>query len=226
MYKNIELLQKGLSALKFKEEYNFNHKLIPITLTEFTNYNLPIIISGGKKQEFLLMSALPWQDSIFYKKDCSILKEPLIYQMYPFIYVNAKEEGSDKLVKALAVDKNGLNENYDISIFEDNDLSKKTKQKANAAKKFGQLKEIEEKIIQTLKKFEILETKEFDVKIEGKEPKSILKDFFVVNLEKLYNNLPQKILNEWKRNDWLFFIEYHVHSIKNIENLFLRDLKK
>jgi len=224
MYKNIELLnKKEHNALFFKSDYQFNDKLVPITLKEFVRYNLPIIISGGKRQEFLLITALPWQESLFFKKDCSILKTPDIYNMYPFTYVNAKNEKDDKLYKAIAIDKDGMSENGEIALFENDDLSKTAKQKINIAKTFFELKEIEQKMIEELKRYELLDKREFDIKIKD-ETKPILKEFYVINRNRLYN-LDERILKEWEKRNWLFLIEYHINSINNIENLFLRDRK-
>jgi len=224
MYKNIELLnKKEHKALFCKSNYEFKDKLVPITLKEFVRYNLPIIISGGKRQEFLLIAALPWQDSLFLKKDCSILKTPDIYNMYPFTYVNAKNEQNNKLYKAIAIDRDGTSENGEIPIFENDDLSKIAKQKVEIAKQFFELKEIEQKMIDELKRYELLDKREFDIKLKD-TTKPILKDFYVVNRNRLYS-LDERILKEWEKRNWLFLIEYHINSINNIENLFLRDRK-
>jgi len=224
MYKNLELLNKKKHKnLSFNSSYAFSEKLVPITLKEFVRYNLPIIISGGNTQEFMLMSALPWQENIFSSKDCNILPLPMIYKMYPFIYVNAKDENTNKLYKAVAIDLDGVSENGEIKIFENDDLSKEAKKRVNIAQEFIRLKEIEKKMIEELKRYSLLDKREFAIRIKN-ENKTILKDFFVVNRERLYS-LNERILKEWEERNWIFLIEYHINSINNIENLFLRDKK-
>jgi len=224
MYKNLELLNKKKhKSLAFNSSYAFSEKLIPITLKEFIKYNLPIIISGGNTQEFMLMAALPWQENIFNSKDCNILPLPMIYKMYPFIYVNAKDENTNKLYKAVALDVDGVSEKGTIRIFENDDLTKEAKKRINIAQEFIKLKEIEKKMIEELKRYSLLDKREFAVKVNN-ETKPILKDFFVVNRERLYT-LNERILKEWQNRNWIFLLEYHINSINNIENLFLRDRK-
>jgi len=218
MFKKLVLLsKKAHKELSFakdeKLEFAKDLKLIPLGLDEVLDFTglLPVII---KDNEFVVVSGLPWTDSVFYNNENIFLKTPLILQAYPFLMVNAKE--GDKNVKAVGIDEEALKDG--IKIFNDNDLSEISKQKIKIAELFDKEKEKVKLLIQDLKKYDLLEKRNFEVKLEEKS-KPLLSDFYVVNREKLLK-LDQEILDKWLKNGVLFLLESHMNSIKKITNLF------
>ena len=74
------------------------------------------------------------------------------------------------------------------------------------------------RIIAELKKLDLLIKKDLRVKIEGKEEKVILEEFYVINMEKLLK-LDDKIIAGFARKGWMGIFDAHLKSISNFEKI-------
>ena len=229
MYKDIELLsKKAPKDLKYDADKSYEFakdlKLVTIGYNEVKRYSslLPIIISGGNVQEFTLFCAFPWQENIFYKEKSKLIDIPLLLRAYPFLMVDAKEEGNEKKkFRAVAIDKTAFGADKSIPLFENDELSSYTKQKIKLAEELDRNRFGAKLLIDELKKHNLLIKRSFDIKVKENESKTILSDFYVVDKEKLYK-LDDKLLVNWAKKGWLHIIEAHIESIENITKL-LRD---
>ena len=81
------------------------------------------------------------------------------------------------------------------------------------------------RLINELKKYNLLDKRSFEIKIEDGSTKSLLSDFFVVNKQRLYE-LDDETIVKWVKNGWLFVIESHMASISQINTLLTQLIKK
>ena len=236
MYKKIELLSKkehkdlridSLDNLEFAKEL----RLVTLGLSEVSKLSsvLPIIISGGEEQQFIVFSALSNQDSYFTTNRCKDLYLPMSIKSYPFIMVDSHEEGNEeRKFRAVAIDAKsdfvGKSKKYKLFV-EDGKLGQFSQSKVSMVQNFDKDKANSQRLISSLKEYNLLDKRSFEIKIEDGSTKSLLSDFYVVNKSRLLE-LDDEIIVQWAKNGWLFVIESHIKSIENINTLLTQLIKK
>ena len=236
MYKNVELLSKEKHKdLKIArlDDFDFLESLpfISLGLSEITKVSmrLPVLITGGDKQEFAALMSIANQKNYYTTwKVGTATYIPAGLRGYPFVMVDAKQEGSDKDFRAIGLDMNEkfIGKDKDIKIFEGDGVpSKYAQQKMQTVQSLDKDRSNAAKLMQALKQFDLLDKRNFDIKVKDGENKTILSDFFVVNQERLYK-LEDAVLADFARRGWLFAVESHINSISQIEVLLSKTLAK
>ena len=236
MYKKIELLSKtehknltidSLTNLDFSKEL----RLVTLGLSEVSKLSsvLPIIISGGEEQQFVVFSALSNQDNYFTAKRCEDIYIPMSIKSYPFVMVDSHEEGNEeRKFRAVAIDAKsdfvGKSKKYKLFV-EDGKLGQFAQSKVSMVQNFDKDKANSQRLITVLKEHNLLDKRSFEIKIEDGSTKSLLSDFYVVNKSRLLE-LDDEIIIQWVKNGWLFIIESHMKSIENINTLLNQLIKK
>jgi hypothetical protein len=236
MYKKIELLSKELHkdlTIDKLDDFSYTKGLqfASLGLSEITKMSsrLPVLISGGEKQEFVVLMSIVNSDNYFVDwTPGTATYVPALIRAYPFVMVDAKEEGSDKNFRAIGIDTHStcIGEDKEFKLFEqDNVPSKYAQQKMQLIQNFDKDRANASKLIQALKQFNLLDKRNFDIKTQDGENKTILSDFYVVNKERLHK-LEDAVLADFVRRGWMFAIESHIDSISEIEVLLSRILVK
>ena len=229
MYKKLELLSKSkhknlqldeLKDLEFAQEAH----LITLGLSEIARLSslLPIIITGGKVQQFAVFTALSNQKNYFSTNVCKDIYLPMSIRSYPFTMVDTYEEGNpDKKLRAVAIDIEskyiGTKKVHPL-FAADGSLGDFTKKKVQIAQNFEQDKSNAQRLILALRENNLLDKRSFEIKTQEGQVKVLLSDFYVVNREKLFK-LDDSLLLKWSKNGWLFAIESHINSIEQINVL-------
>lgn len=224
MYKNIEILNKEkFKNLKFDDvdakEVGKNIGLIPLGFTEIwsASFNSAIIISAGDNAEFIAFCGINLDITIFNKENVYL---PAFLKTYPFL--NVEVENKDKKVNSLiAIDNNPKYVAKDKKIFildKEKNLSKQVATKVELIKELNSQRAVCRRIIAELKKLDLLIKKDLRVKIEGKEEKVILEEFYVINIEKLLK-LDDKIIASFAKKGWMGIFDAHLKSIGNFEKI-------
>jgi len=236
MFKKVELLSKSEHKdLGFNQVDNFSFakdiRLVSVGLSEVSKLAslLPIIISGGNEQQFVVFSALSNQDNYFSTNRCKDIYIPMSLRGYPFTMVDAYEENNnDRKFRAVAIDTGSeyVGEDKEHKIFEKEEkLSKFAQSKIQIIQNLEQDRLNAKRLIDELKKYDLLDKRSYEIKLEDGRSKSLLKDFYVVNKEKLLK-LEKDILFKWIENGWFYTIESHINSINNINTLLVQLIKK
>ena len=229
MYKNIEILDKEKSKkLKFDNvdttQIAKNVGLIPLGFSEvwYASHSSVVIISSGEDAEFLAFTGISSEISIFNKSDVYL---PAFIRSYPFLNVQVKDD-KEQLNSVIAIDKNsdfvGENKAYNI-INEDKSLSKEASIKIELVRELSHQRDVSKKIISELKSKDLLVKKDLRVNINNEE-KTILKDFYVIDIDKLIK-LDDKIISIWARKGWMSIFDAHLKSISNFEKILKSNLK-
>jgi hypothetical protein len=236
MYKKVELLSKSnhkdltidsLENLDFAQDI----RLVTIGLSEISKLSsiLPVIISGGDEQQFVVFSALSNQKNYFSSKRCEDLYLPMSLKGYPFTMVDSYEEDNeDRKFRAVAIDIKsefvGKSKKYKLFV-EDGKLGSFAHSKVQMVQNLDRDKANSQKLISELKKYNLLDKRSFEIKVEDGSTKSLLSDFFVVNKQRLFE-LEDEILVNWAKNGWLFAVESHINSIAQINTLLNQLIKR
>ncbi len=229
MYKNIEILDKEKSKkLKFDNvdtnEIAKNIGLIPLGFSEvwYASHNSVIIISSGENAEFLAFTGISPEISIFNKSDIYI---PAFIRSYPFLNIEVKSD-KEQLNSVIAIDKNndsvGENKTYNI-IDKDKKLSKEASIKVELVRELNRQRDVSKKIIEELKSNDLLLKKDLKIRINNEE-KTILNEFYIINIDKLIK-LDDKIISSWARKGWMSIFDAHLKSISNFEKILKSNLK-
>jgi putative transposase len=236
MYKKIELFSKtnhkdlslaNMTSLDFAKDV----KIIPLGLSEISKINsfLPVIISGGTENQFVAYCALSNQINFFSKEEYKYTYTPMFLKSYPFLMVDSYEENNEqRKLRAIAIDTESplVGTNNPNPIFDEKGaLTQFGARKIQLVQNFEKDRINASKLIKELKKYNLLDTREFAIKLENGDKKVLLSDFFVVNKQRLYE-LDDTILLSWAKNGWLYIIESHIHSIENINTLLQELIKK
>lgn len=229
MYKKVELLSKDLHKnLKISKIENFEFlgtlPFVTLGLSEVTKVasRLPVLITGGEKQDFAALMSVANQKNYYANwKPGTATYIPAALRAYPFVMVDAKEDGSGKVFRAIAIDRNEqfVADDKDQKIFESENVpSKYAAGKMQLVQNLDKDKNNALKLISALKQFNLLDKRNFDIKLPNGETKTILSDFYVVNRERFYK-LEDAILADFTRKGWTNIIESHIDSISQIEVL-------
>ena len=224
MYKNIKILRKNetlnkkFSKADVKAKLEVS-KLVPLGVGEVFEYAsiLPVIISGGNNNEFVLFPGLSHEKNIF--TECKYIKEPKFLSNYPFLMLQAKNEKNED-ISVIGFDDNEdyIGENKDFLIFEeDKELSISAKKLIDDVKILHTQRELSRKLISELKEKDLLVKQTFNINIDG-EIKPILSDYYIINRQKLLE-IDDITLSLWAKKGWIGIIDAHLNSIKNFQSL-------
>jgi len=223
MYKNIEILDKEKSkGLKF-DDVNValvgkNVGLIPLGFSEVwhASHNSAVIISAGEQAEFLALTGITTQISIFNKPDVYL---PAFIRSYPFLNIEVKDD-KGTLNSVIAIDKNsevvGKNRAHAI-IQKDKSLSKEANAKVELVRELNRQRDVSKKIIAELKSHDLLIKKDLKVNVNNEE-KIILDEFYIINIEKLVK-LDDATLATWARKGWIGIFDAHIKSLNNFQKV-------
>ncbi len=237
MYKKVELLSKKEHknlAIDKIEGYWFAKELryAPVGLSEIAKLSckFPVFITGGETNLFSVLLAVGDNDNFFSLNDNYGDRRfvPIFMKMYPFLMVDATEEGSEKNFRALALDVESIyvGESSKIKLFEsDESETEVLKQKIKLVQTFDKDRLQADNLIAILKEYNLLDKRDITLKVDENEPKTILKDFYVVNHKRLYE-LDDAILLEWMKKGWIHLLENHMRSIENIDLLLAQSMSK
>jgi hypothetical protein len=236
MYKKVELLSKsnhkGLALDVLKDlDFAQDIKLVTLGLSEVEKLSsiLPILISGGDTQQFVAFSGLSNQKSYFTTNRCQDMYIPMLLRGYPFLMVDSVQEGSeDRKFRAVAIDVESelVGGDKTHKIFEqDNVLSAFAQRKVQLVQNLDKDKSNAKRLINELQKYNLLDKRSYEIKVEDGTVKNLLSEFFVVNKERLFE-LDDEIILKWAKNDWLYTLEAHIKSIENINTLLNQLIKK
>ena len=235
MFNKIELLSKtDHQGLYFTTPGDYAYasslRFAPLALGEIPRIarNLPVMISGGDDQEFVVLMSVS-DNANFYSKYWKVgsgIDVPAFINHYPFTMVNAQQEGSDRVMRAIGVDVESaaISDSGDFLVMgEDGEPSVEVKEKLKRVQRFDQERMASQQLVQELQKHELLDKRSIDVKVAD-ESKTLLKDFLVVNRSRLYD-LPESLLVDWMKKGWIFAIESHIESIENVRLLLSSRIK-
>lgn len=236
MYKKIELLsKKDHQGLYYTVPSDFAYakalRFAPLGITEIAEIacDLPVMISAEARQEFVVLMALSNSENYYSHawKPNQGQPVPELIRHYPFVMVDAQQEGSDRNYRAIALDVESdaiSTEGTFLIMGEDGQPSDPIKEKLTRLQNFEKQRNAMNVLVTALKKHELLDERSIDIKM-GEETKTILSKFFVVNRERLYA-LPDEILAKWARNGWSMAIEAHMRSIKHVQKLLMETVEQ
>lgn len=219
MYKNIEILDKKKhNKLKFDvtlaSEIGIYQGLIPLGFKEISqaSQDYAIIINN---EEFLAFTGLNPQVNVLNKDN---VYEPMSLKTYPFLNVFAKDE-KDELNSVIGIDVNSefVGEDKDLSIFDENELSSEADEKVKLVRELNLQRNVSKKIVSELKEKDLLEKREFKIKL-GDEEKPVLNEFYIVNRIKL-NELDDQTIATWAKKGWITLFDLHLKSLENFEKI-------
>jgi hypothetical protein len=235
MFKNIELLSKENHenlAIDKMDGYSFakDLKFAPIGASEIAKLSckFPVLITGGEDQYFSVLLALGNNDNYFTNfklEDGKFL--PAFMRTYPFVMVNANEQNSERVFRAVGIDSGSdyVGNDKAIKVFSSKgELSDEVKPKVTLLQNFDKDRSKANELVSLLKEHNLLDKRDVSLKVDGKE-KNILTDFYVVNKERLHS-LPDNLIVEWTKNGIMYALESHLNSISNIDNLLSISLKQ
>ncbi|MDD2698945.1 MAG: SapC family protein [Arcobacteraceae bacterium] len=223
MYKNIEILdKKKFKNLKFDMvsplEVGKTIGVVPLGFNEVIDMACcsPVLIMGDENLEFVAFTGISSRVTIF---DDKTLYIPMFLQAYPFLNVILKDKKSG-LKSVIGIDKGEFcGDKKEKSIFlSDGKLDDIASKKVDIVKKLNFQRDISKKIINELKKYDLLETKDFKINM-GDEEKTIINQFFIVNRKKLIG-LPDDIVALWAKKGWMTLIDMHIKSLANFQRIF------
>ncbi|MCT7464300.1 SapC family protein [Aliarcobacter cryaerophilus] len=224
MYKNITILDKEkLKTLKFddvnKSEIARNVGLIPLGFIEvwYASHDCPVIISAGENAEFLAFTGITKEISIFNKNEVYL---PAFVRSYPFLNVNVSDE-DNRINSVIAIDENVdfVGKSKKIFIFDkEKNLTKEASLKIELVRELNRQREVSKAIINELKEHDLLIKKDLKVNIDNEE-KTILDEFYIINIEKLIQ-LDDAILAAWARKGWMGIFDAHIKSMNNFQKVF------
>jgi putative transposase len=230
MFKKVEMLNKkehlGLKLDKIDSlEFTKELKFAPLGLSEISKVatRLPVLISGKDRKEFVVLMSVLDNDNYFVDwKPGHATHIPAFIRSYPFVMVDAKEENDDsKQFRAVALDIESpyVGEDKAINIFESENVpTKEAKHKMQIVQDLDLDRQNAHMLMMELEKNDLLDERSFDIKLKDGKSKKIVKDFWVVNKEKLYN-LDDETISKWAKRGWIYIIESHIESINQIQVL-------
>jgi hypothetical protein len=223
MYKNIEILDKEKSkGLKFDDAnltlVGKNVGLIPLGFSEVwhASHHSAVVISAGDNAEFLAFTGITTEISIFNKPDVYL---PAFIRSYPFLNIEVKDD-KGALNSVIAFDNNkefvGKNKAHAM-IEKDKSLSKEANTKVELVRELNRQRDVSKKIIAELKSHDLLVKKDLKVNVNNEE-KTILDEFYVINIEKLVK-LDDATLASWARKGWIGIFDAHIKSLNNFQKV-------
>ena len=225
MYKKIELLSKEKhSNLKIKPLENLlfakENPSFPVLISESENVaaTLPIVFSAEENPSLFAITSLG-SENLAMNSEGKWLSSyvPAVYRKYPFAYASIKENLEQKAV-VIDIEAQNLSETEGEALFDEQsnqtELLKNTIQFLTSYEQEAMKTKSLAKIVLDSG---ILEDRELSIG-EGETKQVLVKGFKVVSVEKL-NALDDATLASWVRNGVISFINIHLKSLNNLQNL-------
>ena len=225
MYKKIELLSKEKhSNLKIKPLENLlfakENPSFPVLISESENVaaTLPIVFSAEENPSLFAITSLG-SENLAMNSEGKWLSSyvPAVYRKYPFAYASIKDNLEQKAV-VIDIEAQNLSETEGEALFDEQsnqtELLKNTIQFLTSYEQEAMRTKSLAKIILDSG---ILEDRELSIG-EGETKQVLVKGFKVVSVEKL-NALDDATLASWVRNGVISFINIHLKSLNNLQNL-------
>jgi len=222
MYKNIEILDKKKhNKTKFDSvdvlEVAKNIGIVPLGIDEVFEMCCiaPVVISAGDEAEFIVLTGISYELNIYNKPNVYI---PKFVQTYPFLNITVQDENKN-LNTIVAIDNYNkyVGKNKKNSIFKSGELETLADEKIVALRILHSRRDIGKKIIKELKEKDLLLQKSFNIKVKEEE-KTILKEFYIINREKLLK-LDDATLALWAKKSWMGIIDAQFKSLNNFEKV-------
>ncbi|WP_419769932.1 MAG: SapC family protein [Candidatus Marinarcus sp.] len=223
MYKNVKILDKDkFKGIKFNEVNLVgvakNVGLIPVGFTEVWNasHDCPVVIGTGDYAEFLAFTGVTKEVTIFNKEEAYM---PLFIRSYPFLNLLVKGEKGE-LNNVIAIDDNSdfvAKNKKHLIIAKDKNLTKEASAKVELVRELTRQRDVSKKIIEELKSHDLLVKKDLKVNINNEE-KTILEEFYIINIEKL-TALDDATLATWARKGWMGVFDAHLKSLGNFQKV-------
>jgi len=175
----------------------------------FTSDEYPSIVAINSlgKENLAMNSEGKWLNSYI----------PAVYRKYPFTYVSNKENPEQRAI-AIDVEAPHLSTESGIELFDEgNNQTKFLKDTIQFLTSYEQDAMRAKMIAKIIADSGILEERELSIG-EGEEKQVLAKGFKVVDMEKL-NALDDETLASWVRNGIITFINVHIKSLDNMQNL-------
>jgi hypothetical protein len=223
MYKNIEILDKTKhSTMKFETVdasiVAQNIGIVPLGINEVLDMSsiAPVLISAGENAEFIAFTGISKEITIYNRTNNYI---PSFISAYPFVNIVVKDENNNKNT-VVAVNNNDafVGDTKTNAIFtEDGKLEKIANSKIELLRALNSQRDISKRIINEFKEKDLLLKKDFKVKTD-KEEVTLLKEFYVINREKLIE-LEDATLALWAKKGWMGIIDAHIKSLNNFQKI-------
>lgn len=229
MYKNITILDKEKSKdLKFDEvDLSYigkNVGLIPLGFSEvwYASFNSAVIINSGENAEFLAFTGILPEISMF---NLSNVYFPAFIRAYPFLSIDVNDD-KNSLNSVIAIDENplfvGVDKEHKI-VDDGKNLTQFALNKVNLVRELNRQREVSRKIVKELKSKDLLIKKDLKVRLNNQE-KTILDEFYVVNIDKLLK-LDDETIATWAKKGWMSIFDAHLKSISNFEKILTLNAK-
>jgi len=225
MYKKLELLSKEKhSNLKINSLTNLlfakNMASIPVLIseTEKIGGTFPIVFTGDESPSLIAITGLA-NDNLAINEEGKWISSyvPAVFRKHPFTYVNVKENTEQKAV-AIDIEAQNISEKEGSALFDENkEQTQLLKDTIQFLTSYEQESMKTKSLAKIIADANILEDREISVG-EGEEKKVLVKGFKVVDKEKL-NALDDATLASWVRNGIITFINLHIKSLDNMQNL-------
>lgn len=229
MYKNITILDKEKSKdLKFDEvDLSYigkNVGLIPLGFSEvwYASFNSAVIINSGENAEFLAFTGILPEISMF---NLSNVYFPAFIRAYPFLSIDVNDD-KNSLNSVIAIDENplfvGVDKEHKI-VDDGKNLTQFALNKVNLVRELNRQREVSRKIVKELKSKDLLIKKDLKARLNNQE-KTILDEFYVVNIDKLLK-LDDETIATWAKKGWMSIFDAHLKSISNFEKILTLNAK-
>ncbi|MGJ0318304.1 SapC family protein [Aliarcobacter cryaerophilus] len=225
MYKKIELLSKEKhSNLKIKALDNLlfakDNPSFPVIISEAENVavTLPIVFSAEENPSLFAITSLG-SENLAMNREGKWLSSyvPAVYRKYPFAYANIKENPEQKAV-VIDIEAENLSQTEGEALFdEQSNQTQLLKDTIQFLTSYEQEAIRTKSLAKIVLDSGILEDRELSIG-EGETKQVLVKGFKVVSVEKL-NALDDAILASWVRNGIISFINIHLKSLNNLQNL-------
>lgn len=226
MFKNLQVLDKVKhSELKINQLENLNFAksitTIPVVVNEvaLVGTAFPVVFTGEENTTLVSLVSLGGDNLAINTEGKWITSYvPSYIRKYPFSLASTKENPEQKVI-LIDEDASVISKSKGTQLFTN---SGEYSSALENAMKFLQVNEqhvvLTKNIVKEIEKSGILEEREIAVG-EGEEKKVLVNGFKVVDREKL-NNLSDDILASWVRKGIISFIDSHLKSLENINQLF------
>lgn len=227
MYKNLVVLDKikhkdlkisSLENLLFAKSSTH----IPLTAMEAAQVakNFPIVFTADAKPSLIALVSLGGDNlALNSEGKWTASYVPSFLRRYPFSLASSQENAEQKVI-LIDEDATIFSKTKGQQLFKKNgDKSDVLNHAIEFLTSHQQQAQITENVIGVISQSGILETREISVG-EGEEKKVLVNGFLVVNREKL-NALSDDVLADWTRKGIIGLIEAHLHSLENIQQLFV-----
>lgn len=222
MYKNLEVLDKqnhkdmgfdNISELEVSKSLGY----VPVGANEVLDMSAfaPVLITKIEDGEFAAFTGINNELNIYDKAGSYI---PMLALSYPFINITVRNQDNN-LNDVIGIDNSEfVGEKKANDIFnKSQELEELAQNKISIVRELNRQRDISKKIVSELKEHDLLEKKDFRVNIDGEE-KVLLKEFYVINRDKLAK-LDDAVLAQWARKGWMGVFDAHFNSLSKFQKV-------